>query len=69
MGVVANVVIYWKYHFMSCHTGGVRIPSGCNSFHLCGNSTLSSSLETFSKFGMEAITELRYSLIFVSWSW
>ena len=43
------------------------IASGWNSFHLCGSSTLSSSPEALSKYGIEAITELRYSLGLMSW--
>lgn len=39
------------------------IATGWNSFNLCGSSTLSSSPEAFSKFGIEAITELRFETL------
>ena len=41
--------------------------SGWNSFHLWGSRTRSSSSDAFSKYGMESMTELRYSRGFMSW--
>ena len=35
--------------------------SGWNSFHLWGSRPRSSSSDAFSKYGMESMTELRYS--------
>ena len=55
------------FYFASCLTGVVMTASGWYSFHLWGKSWTRSSCVALSKYGMEAMTELRYSRGLTLW--